>query len=85
MRLINKKTKQPLVEIQQERVHFYSDFLEKEMQVLGIEIPHGLQVQYGGKTHIMLGDPLFTKAFQEVYCVHYMDSTQFRWEMQPTS
>lgn len=84
MRLINKKTAKPLVEIHQGQVRFYSEFLEKQMQLMGIEIPHGLQVQYAGKTHVLLGDPLFARAFREIYYIHYMDASQFRWEGQHT-
>lgn len=80
MRLINVKTNQSLVEFHGEKTVFHNKFLEKEMQELGIPIPHGLRGLYDGKDCIYLYDKTFQKAFREVYYLTSIDPSTFHWQ-----
>ncbi len=78
-KLINTKTDQPLVEFQGSRVIFHNKFLEKEMEKIGIPIPHGLRGVYHGKESVRLGDEEFQQAFVEVYYILTMNPATFKW------
>jgi len=80
MRLINSKTKVPLVEFHGKRTVFHSKFLEKEMKTLGIPVPHGLRGIFHGKDNVFLGEEEFQLAFKEIYYLTQMDPTLFHWE-----
>ena len=80
MRLVNTKSKQPIVEFTEGEAIFHSKFLEHEMRSMGILIPHGLRGAYHGKDCIYLGEQEFQQAFKEVYYLTYMDATQFKWQ-----
>jgi hypothetical protein len=79
MKLINIQNQQPVVEFIGDQIIFYNRFLEKEMQTLGILIPHGLRSVFQGKDCIYLGEEQFQKAFREIYCVTALDPAHFQW------
>ncbi len=79
MKLIDSKTKQPLVNFHKKTVTFYNKYLEQEMQIMGIPVPHGLRGLFGGKDIIFLGDPEFEKAFREIYYLTSVDPSRFHW------
>ena len=79
MRLVNVTTKKPIVEFEREEVLFHNKYLEREMRLLGIPIPHGLRGVYDGADYVFLGDRSFQQAFREVYYTTSMDQNDFRW------
>ncbi len=80
MRLIHTRTNQPVVEFQKDETVFFSNLLKKEMELIGINIPHGLRGVYQGKACIYLEDPEFQQAFKEVYYLSYLDPSHFEWK-----
>jgi len=81
MRLVNLKSRRPIVEFREGKPVFYSKFLEHEMRQIGIAIPHGLRGIYHGKTTVTLEDHEFERAFKEIYYVTYMSPDQFHWQI----
>ncbi len=80
MKLINIQTGQPIVEFRGDETVFFSKFLEHEMHLMGVPIPHGLRGSYHGCDTICLGDVDFQRAFKEVYYPRAMDATLFQWQ-----
>ena len=80
MRLINTLTAKPLVEFSEDQTVIHSKFLEREMRLMGIPVPHGLRGMYHGKECIRLEDEDFQKAFMEIYYLTAMNPETFRWE-----
>ena len=78
-KLVNKQTKQPIIEFEGEKTIIHNRFLEHEMRNIGIPIPHGLRGVYQGKDCIRLEDKEFQKAFQEIYYLTAMNPTLFQW------
>lgn len=78
-RLVNKATKQPIIEFEGKKTIIHNRFLEHEMRSIGIPIPHGLRGIYHGKDCIRLEDEEFQKAFQEIYYLTAMNPEQFQW------
>ena|SRR3990167_963024 len=80
MKLINKKTGFIVVEFNQGQVKFYDRFLEGEMKETGIWIPEIMRDQFENKEVIFLGEPLFQKAFIEVYYPLCIAQVLYEWE-----
>lgn len=78
-KLINRHTKQPIVEFEENRTIIHNKFLEHEMRSLGILVPHGLRGIYKGKDCIRLEDEEFQKAFREIYYLTAMNPETFQW------
>jgi len=79
MKLINKKTGFIVVEFQKGKVQFHDRFLEAEMKETGILIPPAMTDQFEGKEVIFLGEPLFEKAFLEVYYPLCIANSVYQW------
>lgn len=79
MRLVHLITKKPVVEFKGNKTIFHNKFLEKEMRLMGIPIPHGVRSLYQGKECIYLEDITFQKAFKEIYYLTTMDTAVFVW------
>ena len=79
MKLVNFKTKCVLVEFHNDRAIFHDRFLERQMKLRGIAIPPHLREQYEQKTFVKLNDPLFQKAFKEIYYPTYLSSRSYEW------
>ena len=80
MKLVDKNTEKVVVEFKDEAVTFYSRFLEAQFEEQGILIPPAMQSQFEGKGEIFLEDPLFKKAFVEVYLPFYMAGANSPYE-----
>ncbi len=50
------------------------------LRIQGIAIPLQLQEKYQQKAFVKLGDPLFQKAFCEIYCPQYFGSKEYEWK-----
>jgi hypothetical protein len=78
MKLIDTKNGKVVVEFKKQRAIFYNKYLEREMKKIGIVIPPGVRSFYEGKDCVVLGDPLFEKAFKEIYFLTCIDHTRFK-------
>jgi hypothetical protein len=79
MQLINKETGFVLVEYKKDTTIFHDRFLAKQMAQRGILIPPALRSAFENKQVIRLNDPLFQKAFKEVYFPLSIHSPAFEW------
>ncbi len=80
MKLVNTKTGFVVVEFKEKQVKFYDRFLEVEMKETGILIPPALSSLYENKEVIFFGDPLFEKAFVEVYYPLCIANVLYQWQ-----
>jgi len=80
MKLVNTRTGYVVVEFQKGNVQFHDRFLEAEMKETGILIPPAYLDQFGGKEVIYFGDPLFEKAFLEVYYPLCIANSLYQWQ-----
>ena len=80
MKLINTKTGYVVVEFQNGKAAFHDRFLEAEMKETGIFIPPALAHDFEGKETIFLGEPLFEKAFVEVYYPLCIANSLYQWQ-----
>lgn len=79
MKLINTKTGCVIVEFKNGKAEFFDLFLKDEMKETGILIPPSLAQNYENKEVIFLGDPLFEKAFMEVYYPVCISHSVYQW------
>lgn len=80
VKLINTRTGFVVVEFQNGKIQFNDRFLEKEMKETGILIPPILEEEFAGNKVIFLGDPLFEKAFKEVYYPFCIANSLYQWQ-----
>jgi len=80
MKLVNTKTGFVVVEFREGKAQFHDRFLEVEMQETGILIPPVMISQFEGKEVIFLGEPLFEKAFIEVYYPLCIANSLYQWQ-----
>lgn len=80
MKLVDPKTDHAIIEFKDNTVKFYSAFLEKILRQEGISIPPGMRSSFNGKEVIFIDDPLFEKAFIEVFWPFHMDSAYASYE-----
>lgn len=80
MKLVNTKTGFIVVEIKGGKAEFYDRFLEVEMKENGILIPPGMAKDFDGEKVIFLGDPLFEKAFIEIYYPLCIANQLYQWQ-----
>lgn len=80
MKLVNTKTGFVVVEFKQGKAEFHDRFLEAEMKETGIFIPASMAKSFANKEMILLGDPLFEKAFIEVYYPLCIANTVYQWQ-----
>ena len=80
MQLVDKNTGKVILEFKDEAVTFYSPFLEAQFEERGILIPPLMQPEFQGKQEVLLGDPLFKKAFIEIYLPFYMAGANSPYE-----
>lgn len=79
MKLINTKTGYILVEFKEGKTLFHDRFLEAEMLEKGVFIPKNRRSDFQGKQMIKLDDPLFQKAFKEIYVPLTIASSLYQW------
>lgn len=81
MKLVNIQTGYTVVEFLDDgTVQFNDRFLEAEMKELGILIPPSLSESFEGKEFVYFGDPLFKRAFKEVYYPYSISTSIYKWE-----
>lgn len=80
MKLVNNKSGYVVVEFKEGQAQFNDRFLEAEMKESGILIPPSMVDQFDGKETILYGDPLFEKAFKEVYYPLCITSSIYEWQ-----
>lgn len=80
MKLINTKTNYVVVEFIDGKAQFHDRFLEVEMKETGILIPPNAVAEYMGKETIYLGDPLFERAFVEIYYPLCIANSVYQWQ-----
>ncbi len=80
MKLVNTKTGYVIVEFNEGKAHFNDRFLEAEMKETGIWIPPAFASSFENKETIYLGDPLFEKAFIEVYYPLCISPIVYQWQ-----
>lgn len=80
MKLINTKTGFVVVEFREGKAQFHDRFLEAEMKETGILIPPLFAHNFEGKEVIYFGDPLFEKAFIEVYYPLCIANSLYQWQ-----
>lgn len=79
MKLIDVRSKETVVELNENGPRFPSEIMEWDMMHNGIAIPPYLQSEYDGKFIVFLDDPLFQKAFREIYFEFRMDHDNYQW------
>lgn len=79
MKLVQKETGHVVVEFQNHKAKFHSHFLEKILSAEGIFIPPVLRNQFEEKEVVYMEDPLFEKAFIEVYSKFNL-GTSYEWK-----
>lgn len=82
LRLINTKTGHVVVEFCDDAIQFHDRFLELEMEEVGILIPFSLQPEFLNKEIIYLDDPLFKKAFLEIYYPICIANSLYQWQIE---
>jgi hypothetical protein len=80
MKLVNTKTGFVIVEFKQGKAEFFDRFLEAEMKETGILVPPAMGPLFENKEVILLGDPLFEKAFIEVYYPLCIANSLYQWK-----
>ena len=80
MSLINEETGQVVVTFKNGSAHFNNRFLEEEMKEIGIPIPFLSAPDFEDRQVIYLQDPLFEKAFIEVYCPSFLNDSIYQWQ-----
>lgn len=80
VKLVNKKTGFVVVEFNDEKIQFNDRFLQAELTELGIDIPPAFRKSFNGKKKILIDDPLFQKAFIEVYYPLTIANSDYSWE-----
>lgn len=80
MKLVNTRTGFVVVEFKQGKAEFHDRFLEAEMTETGILIPPALKESFQNKEIVFLSDPLFEKAFIEIYYPLCIASSLYQWQ-----
>lgn len=80
MKLVNTRTGFVVVEFQEGKASFHDRFLAAEMQETGILIPPAFLDQFEGKEVIFMGEPLFEKAFIEIYYPLCIANSLYQWQ-----
>ena len=79
-KLINAETGSVIVEFLDGKIQFYDRFLETEMKESGIYIPRSKTSDFQDKEIVYLGDPMFEKAFIDVYYPFCIANSLYQWE-----
>lgn len=79
MKLINVSSNAIIAEISGNKIYFASAMMEEDMALNGIAIPEYLQGDYNDQFLVLLDDPLFPKAFKEVYYKYRMNHEENKW------
>ena len=80
LRLVNTKTNSVIVSFYENHAEIHHPILAKELEHSGIFIPPYLREMFEGKTTIFLEEPLFQKAFAEVYYPLVIANPDYQWK-----
>ena len=80
MKLVNTRTGFVVVEFKDGAAQFQDRFLEAEMRDRGISIPALRRADFGGKDTVYPGDPMFQKAFADIYVPLSIASPNYQWK-----
>ncbi|MBM3197732.1 MAG: hypothetical protein FJZ58_00560 [Chlamydiae bacterium] len=80
MKLVAINPYEVIAEFIEDRVVIHRPLLQKEMEKIGIAVPSYKRESFAGKAIVKLDDPLFAKAFQEVFFALKMNTALYRWE-----
>lgn len=80
MKLVNSKTGFVVVAFKEGKAEFFDRFLEAELLDRGIYIPPSKADQFDGMRVVFPGDPLFEKAFAEIYCPLTIANSDYEWQ-----
>ena len=80
MKLVHAKTGFVVVEFNEGKALFFDRFLEEELKDRGIFIPQAERSQFDGKKVVFPSDPLFEKAFVEVYYPLSIAQSVYKWQ-----
>lgn len=78
--LINVESGRVIVEFMNGKIKFHESFLEEEMKKTGIYIPYDLAPEFDDKEIVYLDDPMFERAFIEVYYPLCIANSLYQWE-----
>lgn len=78
--LINVESGRLVVEFMEGNVQFFDPFMEEEMRETGIYIPPESLADFEDKKVVYLGDPLFEKAFIEIYYPLCIANPLYQWQ-----
>jgi len=79
-KLVNMETGSVVVEFVNGKVQFTDWFLEIEMKKNGIYIPPSIKQHFYGKEIVYIGDPIFERAFIEVYYPLCIANSLYQWQ-----
>ncbi|HSX38622.1 MAG TPA: hypothetical protein VLE95_07320 [Chlamydiales bacterium] len=79
-KLVNMETGSIIVEFSNDTIRFHDYFLKAEMKQSGIYIPHFKKNYFDEKEIVYLGDPLFKKAFIEIYYPICIGNATYQWQ-----
>ncbi|HSX11293.1 MAG TPA: hypothetical protein VLF94_06245 [Chlamydiales bacterium] len=81
MKLVHAPTGYVVVEFKQDGQIIFNDrYLKAEMEEQGILIPPAMRAKFDNKKTVFLDDPLFPRAFVEVYCPLCIADPAFTWK-----
>lgn len=80
MKLVHSRTGYVVVEFKEGKPQFHDRFLKAELEDRGIAIPPFKRSEFQGKEAIFPDDPLFQKAFAEVYLPLCIADPAYKWE-----
>ena len=75
------KSECKMAEVKNGKVRFFNKILENRMNLLGVRIPASVQERFNKEPYITCGNPLFTKAFLEIYFPDYLKRQGCRLEV----
>ncbi len=79
-KLMNTETGSVVVEFVNGKVQFTDWFLEIEMKKNGIYIPPSMKQDFDGKEIVYMGDPVFERAFIDVYYPLCIANSLYQWQ-----
>lgn len=82
MKLVHTKSHAIIISFHDGRAQFYDSILAQEMDNLGVYIPPFKRGEFEGKKKIFPCDPLFQKAFVEVYYPLAIANPVYQWEIE---
>ena len=80
MKLVNTNSGFVVVEFVDHEPQFHDPILEMEMKEIGIAIPLVYRSEYDDRERVFFDDPLFEKAFRELFVKFKFDPKAYTWQ-----